>query len=82
MNTAQMRKQIIQYIDQLSPESLQFVTEFLAYLSEKEYQKVNQNNYDHNTEQNALELAGDLVGSIEASPDLSTNKDYFQSFGK
>lgn len=36
MNTTQIRNQAKQYIDQLSPESLRFVANFLAYLAEKE----------------------------------------------
>ena len=30
----------------------------------------------------ALELAGDLVGSLEGPGDLSTNKEYFKDFGR
>jgi hypothetical protein len=30
----------------------------------------------------ALELAGDLVGCLEAPEDLSTNPDYLQEFGQ
>ncbi|WP_157094581.1 hypothetical protein [Picosynechococcus sp. PCC 7117] len=30
----------------------------------------------------ALELAGDLVGCVDAPEDLATNKDYFEGFGQ
>ena len=30
----------------------------------------------------ALELAGDLVGSLEGPSDLSTNKEYLRNFGR
>ncbi|WP_152550967.1 MULTISPECIES: hypothetical protein [unclassified Picosynechococcus] len=33
-------------------------------------------------EVSALELAGDIVGCVEAPEDLATNKDYFADFGK
>ena len=29
-----------------------------------------------------LELAGDLIGSVEGPPDLSTNKKYMEGFGQ
>ncbi|WP_099241077.1 hypothetical protein [Synechococcus sp. BDU 130192] len=33
-------------------------------------------------EVSAFELAGDIVGCVEAPEDLATNKDYFADFGK
>ncbi len=29
-----------------------------------------------------LDLAGDLIGSVEGPPDLSTNKEYMEGFGQ
>ena len=81
MNTVEMRTQAKQYIEQISPENLQFIADFLAFLAEKEKIQINQDN-DDNQGLNALELAGDLVGCIEAPADLSTNKDYLKGFGK
>ncbi len=81
MNTVEMRTQVKQYIEQLSPESLQSAADFLAYLYAKESQELTQIN-DDNGEQNALQLAGDLVGCIDAPADLSTNKDYLKGLGK
>jgi hypothetical protein len=34
------------------------------------------------TAKSALELAGDLVGSLEGPGDLSTKKEYFRDFGR
>ncbi len=83
MNTAQIRNQVKQYIDQLSPEHLEFVSDFLDYLVNKKNKKINQNNQTEiDANINALELAGDLVGCLEAPEDLSTNKDYFKGFGE
>ena len=76
-----MPTQVQQYIEQLSSENLQSAADFLAYLYAKDSQALNQIN-DDNKEQNALELAGDLVGCIDAPADLSTNKDYLKGFGK
>ncbi|GBF78674.1 hypothetical protein [Aphanothece sacrum] len=53
MNTTQMRNQLKQYIDQLSPESLEMVTDFVTNL-------VNQDNDD------ATEELLQIVGFQEA----------------
>lgn len=83
MNTTEMQNQAKVYIEQLSPDNLKFVSDFLAYLISKENSQKNLNN-DHDIDSNisALELAGDLVGSLEAPADLSTNKDYLKGFGE
>ncbi len=36
MNTTEMRRQVKQYVDQLSPERLRVAADFLAYLAERE----------------------------------------------
>jgi len=81
MTNTQIRNQAKKYIDELSPESLRFVNEFLVYLLNKEGHK-NQSVQVETSDLNALELAGELVGSLEAPEDLSTNKKYFQGFGE
>lgn len=53
MNTTQMRNQLKQYIDQLSPESLEIVTDFVTNL-------INQDNDD------ATEELLQIVGFQEA----------------
>jgi hypothetical protein len=79
MTNIQIRNQAKQYIDRLSPESLRFVNDFLIYLLTQEVYK---NQVETHSDLNALELAGELVGSLEAPEDLSTNKKYFQGFGE
>ncbi|PZO45000.1 MAG: hypothetical protein DCF19_00435 [Pseudanabaena frigida] len=81
MNSIQIRNQAKQYIDALSPESLKFVNDFLFYLLTQESIRnpVNQiDKIEEDRELSALDLAGDLVGCLEAPSDLSTNKEYFQ----
>ncbi|MBD2188323.1 hypothetical protein [Pseudanabaena mucicola] len=85
MNSIQIRNQAKQYIDALSPESLKFVNDFLIYLVTQEAIRNTANQIDkieNDAELSALELAGDLVGCLEAASDLSTNKEYFQGFGE
>lgn len=83
MTLTQIRAQAKQYIDQLSPEKLQSASDFLAYLINQESQHSHQALPTENKPvPNALELAGDLVGCVEASEDLSTNKAYFNGFGE
>ena len=36
MNTLEIRRQVKQYVDQLSPERLRVAADFLAYLAERE----------------------------------------------
>ncbi len=81
MNTAEMRNQAKQYLDRLSPKSLELVADFLAYLVEKEVKDEREID-DNESNISALELAGDLVGCIDAETDLSTNKNYFKEFGE
>jgi hypothetical protein len=85
MNSIQIRNQAKQYIDALSPESLKFVNDFLFYLLTQESIRNPANQIgeiEKEREISALELAGDLVGCLEAASDLSTNKEYFQNFGE
>jgi hypothetical protein len=85
MNTSQLRNQVKQYIDQLSPDNLRFINDFLGYLIKKESEQITQTNQktsENNSPLNALELAGDLVGCLEAPEDLSTNKEYLRGFGE
>lgn len=85
MNSIQIKNQAKQYIDELSPESLKFVNDFLFYLLTQESIRnpVNQiSEIEKAGELSALQLAGDLVGSLEAASDLSTNKEYFHGFGE
>lgn len=78
----QIKNQAKNYIDELSPESLRFVNDFLAYLVTQEVQKKQVLELESYSNLNALELAGELVGSLEAPEDLSINKKYFQDFGE
>jgi len=82
MTNTQIRNQAKKYIDELSPESLRFVNDFLVYLLTQESHKNQSVRVETYSDLNALELAGELVGSLEAPEDLSTNKKYFQGFGE
>lgn len=85
MNSIQIRNQAKQYIDALSPESLKFVNDFLFYLLTQEAIRNPANQIDkieNDTGLSALDLAGDLVGCLEAPSDLSTNKEYLRGFGE
>jgi hypothetical protein len=74
MNTEQ---QLIDKWCNLSLDKQQQVLQFIEFL---EFQARSQSKLK--TGLSALETAGNLVGSLEALEDLSTNKDYLKGFGQ
>ena len=74
MNTEQ---QLIEKWCNLSLDKQQQVLQFIEFL---EFQARSQSKLK--TGLSALETAGNLVGSLEAPEDLSTNKDYLKGFGQ
>jgi hypothetical protein len=74
MNTEQ---QLIEKWCNLSLDKQQQVLQFIEFL---EFQTRSQSKLK--TGLSALETAGNVVGSLEAPKDLSTNKDYLKGFGQ
>lgn len=74
MNTEQ---QLIEKWCNLSLDKQQQVLQFIEFL---EFQTRSQSKLK--TGLSALETAGNVVGSLKAPEDLSTNKDYLKGFGQ
>ncbi len=65
MTTAEIREQIQQYVDQLSPERLRVAADFLAYLAERESEEA--------TEE-LLKIPGFVEAFEKAKQDIAAGK--------
>jgi hypothetical protein len=65
MNTKEMRRQVKQYIEQLSPERLRVAADFLAYLAERE---------NNEATQELLEIPGFVEAFEKAKQNVAARK--------
>ena len=81
-NIQEINKIVTTFSVEKQEEVLNFVKFLQGELDKKQLSKTEQKNEIKDSQQSALELAGDLVSCLDGPEDLSTNKKYFQEFGK
>jgi hypothetical protein len=75
-------QQVMNALQTLSPIEQQEVLDFVEFLQNKQ-RKQSLSQPEQESVISALDLVGDLVGSLEGgTPDLSTNKKYLEGFGQ
>jgi hypothetical protein len=65
MSTAELRQQVKEYIDQLSPERLRVAADFLAYLTDRESEEATQE---------LLDIPGFLAAFEQGKKDAAAGK--------
>ncbi|HEY9629418.1 MAG TPA: DUF2281 domain-containing protein [Coleofasciculaceae cyanobacterium] len=74
-----IQQQVLEILQTLPSIKQQEVLDFVEFLKSK--QQISRSEFER--PMSALELAGDLVGSLQGGPsDLSTNQKYMEGFGE